>query len=76
MLHSLEEALAEVQRTDTKVQSTLAIKKQNLQSEEKKQKELVKAMEEVSNGNALKLYAIFSPHTIKYIHDKLMFENV
>ncbi|KAL7988630.1 hypothetical protein Chor_007549 [Crotalus horridus] len=54
VLHSLEEALAEVQRTDTKVQSTLTIKKQNLQSEEKKQKELVKAMEEDSKALALK----------------------
>lgn len=51
MLHSLEEALAEVQRTDTKVQSTLDIKKQNLQSEEKKHKELIKSMEDVSNKN-------------------------
>ncbi|XP_063151049.1 structural maintenance of chromosomes protein 2 [Candoia aspera] len=54
VLHSLEEALAEVQRTDTKVQSTLAIKKQNLQSEEKKRKELVKSMEEDSKALALK----------------------
>ncbi|XP_066470739.1 structural maintenance of chromosomes protein 2 [Tiliqua scincoides] len=50
VLHSLEEALAEVQRTDTKVQSTLDIKKQNLQSEEKKHKELVKSMEEDSKA--------------------------
>uniref|UniRef100_A0A670ZH44 Structural maintenance of chromosomes protein n=1 Tax=Pseudonaja textilis TaxID=8673 RepID=A0A670ZH44_PSETE len=53
-LHSLEEALAVVQRTDTKVESTLAIKKQNLQSEENKRKELVKAMEEDSKALALK----------------------
>ncbi|XP_013912084.1 PREDICTED: structural maintenance of chromosomes protein 2 [Thamnophis sirtalis] len=53
-LHSLEEGLAEIQRTDTKVQSTLAIKKQNLQSEEKKRNELVKAMEEDSKALALK----------------------
>ncbi|XP_044273439.1 structural maintenance of chromosomes protein 2-like, partial [Varanus komodoensis] len=54
VLHSLEEALAEVQRTDTKVQSTLDIKMQNLQSEEKKQKELVKCMEEDSKALASK----------------------
>ncbi|KAH0628379.1 hypothetical protein JD844_009458 [Phrynosoma platyrhinos] len=54
VLHSLEEALAEVQRTDTKVQSTLDIKKQNLQSEEKKHKELVKCMEEDSKAVASK----------------------
>ncbi|KAJ6658253.1 hypothetical protein lerEdw1_020525 [Lerista edwardsae] len=50
VLHSLEEALAEVQRTDTKVQSTLDIKKQNLQSEEKKHKELIKSMEDDSKA--------------------------
>uniref|UniRef100_A0A670KBF2 Structural maintenance of chromosomes 2 n=1 Tax=Podarcis muralis TaxID=64176 RepID=A0A670KBF2_PODMU len=50
VLHSLEEALAEVQRTDTKVQSTLDIKKQNLQSEEEKRKGLVKCMEEDSKA--------------------------
>ncbi|XP_062984602.1 structural maintenance of chromosomes protein 2 [Elgaria multicarinata webbii] len=54
VLHSLEEALAEVQRTDTKVQSTLDIKKQNLQGEEKKHKELVKCMEEDSKALASK----------------------
>uniref|UniRef100_A0A8C6XIV8 SMC hinge domain-containing protein n=1 Tax=Naja naja TaxID=35670 RepID=A0A8C6XIV8_NAJNA len=53
-LQSLEEALTMVQRTDAKVESTLAIKKQNLQSEENKRKELVKAMEEDSKALALK----------------------
>lgn len=51
MLQSLEKALTEVQRIDTKVQSTLDIKKQNLQREEEKHKELVKGMEEVSYNN-------------------------
>ncbi|XP_033028941.1 structural maintenance of chromosomes protein 2 [Lacerta agilis] len=50
VLHSLEEALAEVQRAETKTQSTLDIIKQNLQSEEKKHKELVKCMEEDSKA--------------------------
>lgn len=47
MLKSLEEALAEVQRADAKVQSGLDMKKQNIQDESKKRKELVKNMEEV-----------------------------
>ncbi|XP_061487725.1 structural maintenance of chromosomes protein 2 [Rhineura floridana] len=46
VLHSLEDAFAEAQRKHTKGQSTLDIKKQNLRSEEKKHKELVKCMEE------------------------------
>ncbi|KAL8203024.1 UNVERIFIED_CONTAM: Structural maintenance of chromosomes protein 2 [Gekko kuhli] len=50
VLHSLEDALTEVQRLDIKVQSTLDIKKQNLQNEEKKHKELVKNMEEDSKA--------------------------
>uniref|UniRef100_A0A6I8SF34 Structural maintenance of chromosomes 2 n=1 Tax=Xenopus tropicalis TaxID=8364 RepID=A0A6I8SF34_XENTR len=45
-LRSLEEALAEAQRSDTKVQSALDLKKQNMKAEEKKRKELVKSMEE------------------------------
>ncbi|XP_063770742.1 structural maintenance of chromosomes protein 2 [Pseudophryne corroboree] len=45
-LRSLEESLAEAQRTDTKAQSSLDLKKQNLKGEEKKRKELVKSMEE------------------------------
>lgn len=47
VLKSLEEALAEVQRADAKVQSGLDMKKQNIQDETKKRKELVKNMEEV-----------------------------
>ncbi|XP_060093143.1 structural maintenance of chromosomes protein 2 [Heteronotia binoei] len=50
MLRSLDNALTEVQRLDIKVQSTLDIKKQNLQNEEKKHKELVKNMEEDSKA--------------------------
>ncbi|XP_075067038.1 structural maintenance of chromosomes protein 2 [Mixophyes fleayi] len=45
-LRTLEESLAEAQRADTKAQSTLDLKKQNLKGEEKKRKELVKSMEE------------------------------
>ncbi|KAM4708008.1 structural maintenance of chromosomes protein 2 [Discoglossus pictus] len=45
-LRSLEEVLAEAQRTDTKAQSTLDLKKQNLKGEESKRKELVKSMNE------------------------------
>ncbi|XP_053558666.1 LOW QUALITY PROTEIN: structural maintenance of chromosomes protein 2 [Bombina bombina] len=45
-LRSLEEALAEAQRTDTKAQSTLDLKKQNMKAEEKKRKELMKSMDE------------------------------
>lgn len=47
MLKSLEEALAEVQRADAKVQSGLDMKKQNIQDESRKRKELVQNMEEV-----------------------------
>lgn len=47
MLKSLEEALSEVQRVDAKAQSAFDLKKQNIQDETKKRKELVKSMEEV-----------------------------
>uniref|UniRef100_A0A8C4WCM7 Structural maintenance of chromosomes protein n=1 Tax=Gopherus evgoodei TaxID=1825980 RepID=A0A8C4WCM7_9SAUR len=50
VLRSLEDVLAETQRVDTKAQSTLDLKKQNLKSEEKKCKELVKSMEEDSKA--------------------------
>ncbi|KAJ8411111.1 hypothetical protein AAFF_G00181460 [Aldrovandia affinis] len=46
VLKSLEDALSEVQRVDTKAQSTLDLKKQNLNDETKKRKELAKSMEE------------------------------
>ncbi|KAI4883401.1 hypothetical protein NFI96_032452 [Prochilodus magdalenae] len=46
VLKTLEETLAEAQRVDTKAQSALDIKKQNLKDETKKRKELVKNMEE------------------------------
>ncbi|XP_073405810.1 structural maintenance of chromosomes protein 2 isoform X1 [Dendrobates tinctorius] len=45
-LRTLEEGLVEAQRADTKAQSALDLKKQNLKSEEKKRKEVVKSMEE------------------------------
>lgn len=48
VLRGLEEALTEVQREDTKAQSALDLKKQNMKGEEKKRKELVKSMEEDS----------------------------
>nr|XP_033782247.1 LOW QUALITY PROTEIN: structural maintenance of chromosomes protein 2 [Geotrypetes seraphini] len=54
VLRSLEEALAEVQRVDTKAQSTLDLKKQNLKGEENKRKEMVKSMEEDSKTLAAK----------------------
>ncbi|XP_030049611.1 structural maintenance of chromosomes protein 2 [Microcaecilia unicolor] len=54
VLRGLENALAEVQRVDTKAQSTLDLKKQNLKGEEKKRKELVKSMEEDSKALAAK----------------------
>lgn len=57
MLHSLEEAFAEIQRVNTKAESALNLKKQNLKSEEVKRKELVKNMEEVRP-----LYIIFFKH--------------
>lgn len=47
MLKTLEETLSEAQRVDTKAQSALDMKKQNLKDETKKRKELVKNMEEV-----------------------------
>lgn len=47
ILKALEETLAEAQRVDTKAQSALDLKKQNLNDETKKRKELVKNMEEV-----------------------------
>lgn len=50
VLKSLEETLADVQRVDAKVQSALDMKKQNLKDETKKRQELVKSMEEVSDG--------------------------
>ncbi|KAM9449577.1 structural maintenance of chromosomes protein 2 [Clarias gariepinus] len=46
VLKALEETLAEAQRVDTKAQSALDLKKQNLKDETKKRKELVKSMEE------------------------------
>ncbi|XP_077107027.1 structural maintenance of chromosomes protein 2 isoform X1 [Ranitomeya variabilis] len=46
VLRTLEEGLVEAQRADTKAQSALDLKKQNLKSEEKKRKEVVKSMEE------------------------------
>ncbi|KAJ8271368.1 hypothetical protein COCON_G00102270 [Conger conger] len=46
VLKSLEDALSEVQRVDAKAQSALDLKKQNLNEETKKRKELVKSMEE------------------------------
>ncbi|KAG7279619.1 hypothetical protein CRUP_011712 [Coryphaenoides rupestris] len=46
VLKELEDAVSDVQRVDTKAQSALDLKKQNLQDEAKKGKELVKTMEE------------------------------
>ncbi|NXD13174.1 SMC2 protein, partial [Nothocercus nigrocapillus] len=49
-LRSLEHALSEIQRVDTRAQSALDLKKQNLKSEENKHKELLKSMEEDSKA--------------------------
>uniref|UniRef100_A0A673I088 Structural maintenance of chromosomes protein 2-like n=1 Tax=Sinocyclocheilus rhinocerous TaxID=307959 RepID=A0A673I088_9TELE len=46
VLKTLEETLSEAQRVDTKAQSALDMKKQNLKDETKKREELVKNMEE------------------------------
>ncbi|CAG5941191.1 unnamed protein product [Menidia menidia] len=46
VLKTMEDTLADVQRVDTKAQSALDLKKQNLKEETKKRKELVKSMEE------------------------------
>ncbi|XP_025917334.1 structural maintenance of chromosomes protein 2 [Apteryx rowi] len=53
-LRSLEGALSEIQRVDTRAQSALDLKKQNLKSEENKRKELLKNMEEDSKALASK----------------------
>ncbi|XP_025896559.1 structural maintenance of chromosomes protein 2 isoform X1 [Nothoprocta perdicaria] len=49
-LRSLEHALSEIQRVDTRAQSALDLKMQNLKSEENKRKELLKSMEEDSKA--------------------------
>ncbi|XP_021236824.1 structural maintenance of chromosomes protein 2 isoform X2 [Numida meleagris] len=49
-LLSLEVALSELQRVDAKARSDLDHRKQNLHSEEKKHKELMKIMQEESNA--------------------------
>lgn len=55
VLKALEETLAEAQRVDTKAQSALDLKKQNIKDETKKRKELVKNMEEVKDVYSLTL---------------------
>ncbi|XP_037230207.1 structural maintenance of chromosomes protein 2 isoform X1 [Falco rusticolus] len=47
-LSSLEDALSKIQKVDTKAQSALDVKKQNLKVEEIKYKELIKSLEEES----------------------------
>ncbi|MGH0136108.1 UNVERIFIED_CONTAM: hypothetical protein FKN15_008318 [Acipenser sinensis] len=54
VLRSLEDTLSEVQRVDTKAQSALDLKKQNLIGEEKKRKELVNSMGEDQKALAAK----------------------
>ncbi|KAM6304252.1 structural maintenance of chromosomes protein 2 [Podargus strigoides] len=49
-LRSLEDALSEIQRVNTKAQSALDLKKQNLKNEETKYKELVNNMQEDSQA--------------------------
>lgn len=50
MLKSLEEKLAEAQRLDTKAQSALDLKRQNLKDETRKRKDLLKNKDEVRAG--------------------------
>ncbi|NXG94617.1 SMC2 protein, partial [Stercorarius parasiticus] len=50
VLHSLESALSEIQRVNTRAQSALDLKKQNLKSEEKKYEDLLKSMQEDSKA--------------------------
>lgn len=57
MLCSLENALSESQRVNTRAQSALDLNKQNLRSEEIKYEELVKSMQKVRP-----LYIIFFKH--------------
>ncbi|NXC45171.1 SMC2 protein, partial [Penelope pileata] len=47
---SLEDALSELQKLDTRARSALDLKKQNLKNEEKKRKELLKALQEDSKA--------------------------
>ncbi|XP_037653948.1 structural maintenance of chromosomes protein 2 [Choloepus didactylus] len=54
ILRSLEDALAEAQRVNTKSQSAFDLKKKNLESEENKRKELEKNMVEDSKALAAK----------------------
>lgn len=62
VLKALEETLADAQRVDTKAQSALDLKKQNLKDETKKRKELVKNMEEVKYvyGYILKITCVYN----------------
>ncbi|NWU70394.1 SMC2 protein, partial [Pterocles burchelli] len=53
-LRALEDALSEVQRVNTRAQSALDLKKQNLISEQNKYEELVKGMQEDSKTLVLK----------------------
>ncbi|NXS60313.1 SMC2 protein, partial [Brachypteracias leptosomus] len=50
ILHSLEDALSEMQRDSTRAQSALDLKKQNLKNEEIKYKQLVKSRKEDSKA--------------------------
>ncbi|KAK2514929.1 Smc2 [Columba guinea] len=52
--HSLEDALSEMKRLDTKAQSALDLKKKNLKAEQNKYEELVKNMQEDSKALASK----------------------
>uniref|UniRef100_A0A6G1RN33 Structural maintenance of chromosomes protein n=1 Tax=Hypotaenidia okinawae TaxID=2861861 RepID=A0A6G1RN33_9GRUI len=54
IIHSLQESLSEVQKHNTKIQSALDLKKQNLKSEENKHKELLKSLQEDSEVLAAK----------------------
>ncbi|XP_054253606.1 structural maintenance of chromosomes protein 2 [Indicator indicator] len=50
VLHSLEHALSEIKRENTRAQSTLDLKKQNLKNEKIKYEELVKSMQKDSKA--------------------------
>lgn len=59
VLKALEDTLTEAQRMDTKAQSALDLKKQNLEDETKKRKELVKNMEEVKYMHIVTSVGVF-----------------
>lgn len=62
-----------MQRVDTKAQSALDLKKQNLKDETKRRKELVKSMEEVKGHYILLIWASMISSLVKTKTSKLVF---